>query len=111
MHFVWNKFYLALKYTCDEGTLLYGNTFSVTLSQVCYVIVNMMKLGLRQINLCFICIICMFYMYYKAICILLQELTEEGLPFLILFHHIDDTETPEKYKSVVARELLAEKSE
>ena len=40
----------------------------------------------------------------------LQELTEEGLPFLILFHHPDDTETPEKYKKVVARELIGEKS-
>jgi endoplasmic reticulum resident protein 44 len=38
-------------------------------------------------------------------------LTEEGLPFLILFHHIDDTETPEKFKGIVARELLGEKSE
>jgi len=39
-----------------------------------------------------------------------QELTEEGLPFLILFHHPDDIETPERFKKVVAQELIAEKS-
>ena len=30
---------------------------------------------------------------------------------MILFHHPDDTETPEKYRTVVARELITEKSE
>lgn len=38
-----------------------------------------------------------------------EELTEEGLPFLILFHHPDDIDTPERFKKVVAEELMAEK--
>jgi hypothetical protein len=40
----------------------------------------------------------------------LQELTEEGLPFVILFHHPDDTDTPEMLRKQVALELLDEKS-
>lgn len=43
-------------------------------------------------------------------CILLQELTEEGLPFFILFHNPDDYSTPERYKNIVASELTQEKS-
>ena len=39
-----------------------------------------------------------------------QELTEEGLPFLILFHHPDDTETPAKFTKQISLELLPEKS-
>jgi len=39
-----------------------------------------------------------------------EELTEEGLPFLILFHDPEDTETPEKFKKQVAKELLSEKN-
>jgi len=39
-----------------------------------------------------------------------EELTEEGLPFMILFHNPTDTITPEKYKKQVAVELLEEKS-
>ncbi|ELT96035.1 hypothetical protein CAPTEDRAFT_163818 [Capitella teleta] len=39
-----------------------------------------------------------------------EELTEEGLPFLILFHNIEDTETTEAFKRIVAKELVAEKS-
>lgn len=38
-----------------------------------------------------------------------EELTEEGLPFLILFHDPSDTESVKKYKEVVSRELLSEK--
>lgn len=38
-----------------------------------------------------------------------EELTEEGLPFLILFHDNKDTESIKKYKSVVETELLSEK--
>lgn len=38
-----------------------------------------------------------------------EELTEEGLPFFILFHHPDDHSTPERYKSIVAEELTLER--
>lgn len=38
-----------------------------------------------------------------------EELTEEGLPFLILFHHPTDTESVKKYKEVIIRELQSEK--
>lgn len=34
-----------------------------------------------------------------------EELTEEGLPFLILFHHPDDHEIVEKFNSVVGTQL------
>ena len=39
-----------------------------------------------------------------------EELTEEGLPFLILFHHPDDKASIETFKRVVQSELLAESS-
>lgn len=38
-----------------------------------------------------------------------EELTEEGLPFLILFHAPDDTESIKNYKSIVEAQLLSEK--
>ncbi|XP_015171360.1 PREDICTED: endoplasmic reticulum resident protein 44 isoform X2 [Polistes dominula] len=38
-----------------------------------------------------------------------EELTEEGLPFLILFHSPEDTESVKKYKDVVTRTLIDEK--
>ncbi|KAL4217027.1 Endoplasmic reticulum resident protein 44 [Mactra antiquata] len=38
-----------------------------------------------------------------------EELTEEGLPFLILFHKIEDTEIVEKFTRAVTNELLSEK--
>lgn len=38
-----------------------------------------------------------------------EELTEEGLPFLILFHAPDDIESVKKYKDVVSKTLLDEK--
>lgn len=38
-----------------------------------------------------------------------EELTEEGLPFLILFHRADDTESIKKYKDVINKELMDEK--
>ncbi|KAA0703327.1 Endoplasmic reticulum resident protein 44 [Triplophysa tibetana] len=38
-----------------------------------------------------------------------EELTEEGLPFLILFHVKDDTESLEKFQQEVARQLISEK--
>lgn len=40
-----------------------------------------------------------------------EELTEEGLPFLILFFRPGDTETIKDYKAVVENQLLSEKSE
>uniref|UniRef100_A0A8C5QEA5 Endoplasmic reticulum protein 44 n=1 Tax=Leptobrachium leishanense TaxID=445787 RepID=A0A8C5QEA5_9ANUR len=38
-----------------------------------------------------------------------EELTEEGLPFLILFHMKHDTESLEKFQQEVARQLIGEK--
>lgn len=40
-----------------------------------------------------------------------EELTEEGLPFLILFHHPDDTQSIRDYNDLVTRELLSEKEQ
>lgn len=37
-----------------------------------------------------------------------EELTEEGLPFLILFHHPDDKTSVELFTSIVNRDLLSE---
>ncbi|XP_060084481.1 endoplasmic reticulum resident protein 44-like [Ylistrum balloti] len=39
-----------------------------------------------------------------------EELTEEGLPFLILFHHPDDTAVVEKFAAAVNQELLGERT-
>ncbi|XP_045179370.2 endoplasmic reticulum resident protein 44-like isoform X2 [Mercenaria mercenaria] len=39
-----------------------------------------------------------------------EELTEEGLPFLILFHKLDDTDITESFNRVVQNELLPEKN-
>jgi len=44
------------------------------------------------------------------LCHLVQELTEEGLPFMILFHNPEDTDTPARFKHIVAGELLSERS-
>ncbi|XP_010883014.1 endoplasmic reticulum resident protein 44 [Esox lucius] len=38
-----------------------------------------------------------------------EELTEEGIPFLILFHVQEDTESLEKFQHEVARQLISEK--
>ncbi|NP_001279431.1 endoplasmic reticulum resident protein 44 precursor [Callorhinchus milii] len=38
-----------------------------------------------------------------------EELTEEGLPFLILFHLKEDTESLDKFQHEVARQLISEK--
>lgn len=38
-----------------------------------------------------------------------EELTEEGLPFLILFHHPTDTESVKLFKDVVVKTLIDEK--
>ncbi|EDW37878.1 GL21325 [Drosophila persimilis] len=38
-----------------------------------------------------------------------EELTEEGLPFLILFHRPDDLNSIKDYKSIIERQLLDEK--
>lgn len=38
-----------------------------------------------------------------------EELTEEGLPFLLLFHHPEDTASIEVFKSEVAKQLIQEK--
>lgn len=40
-----------------------------------------------------------------------EELTEEGLPFLILFHAQNDTDTIKTYKSIVESQLISEKRE
>lgn len=44
------------------------------------------------------------------VCAVMQELTEEGLPFVILFHDPIDTRTAEKYRQVVSKDLYTEKS-
>jgi len=38
-----------------------------------------------------------------------EELTEEGLPFLILFHKPDDVTSIQRYKNAVMRELMTER--
>ncbi|XP_046469730.1 endoplasmic reticulum resident protein 44 isoform X1 [Neodiprion pinetum] len=38
-----------------------------------------------------------------------EELTEEGLPFLILFHKPDDTESVKAYKDIISGSLINEK--
>ncbi|XP_055684702.1 endoplasmic reticulum resident protein 44 [Lutzomyia longipalpis] len=38
-----------------------------------------------------------------------EELTEEGLPFLILFHATDDTEIIKDFKTIVETQLISEK--
>lgn len=40
-----------------------------------------------------------------------EELTEEGLPFLILFHAPEDTESIKKYTALVHTELADQKRE
>jgi endoplasmic reticulum resident protein 44 len=40
-----------------------------------------------------------------------EELTEEGLPFLILFHHPDDTESVREYNHLVKQELMGEREQ
>ena len=42
---------------------------------------------------------------------LIEELTEEGLPFLILFVDPNDKESLAKYKNAVKSQLLHERSE
>ena len=39
---------------------------------------------------------------------LLQELTEEGLPFVVLFHHPEDHNSVRQFKEVVESELMSE---
>jgi len=39
-----------------------------------------------------------------------EELTEEGLPFLILFHAPDDNESIKEYNDLVTQQLMTEKS-
>ena len=39
-----------------------------------------------------------------------EELTEEGIPFLILFHKPEDNESVKKFNDVVRKELMSEKS-
>ena len=51
---------------------------------------------------------------FDAFCVCLcalvfQELTEEGIPFLILFHVKEDGESLEKFQHEVARQLISEK--
>ena len=38
-----------------------------------------------------------------------EELTEEGLPFLILFHNPDDNESIKKFTDVVQTQLIEDK--
>ncbi len=47
---------------------------------------------------------------FVCVCVF-QELTEEGIPFLILFHVKEDAESLEKFQHEVARQLISEKGE
>ena len=38
-----------------------------------------------------------------------EELTEEGLPFLILFHRAEDTESLKKFTEEISRSLIEER--
>lgn len=38
-----------------------------------------------------------------------EELTEEGLPFLILFHNPKDLDSIKDFKAIIEKELLSEK--
>jgi endoplasmic reticulum resident protein 44 len=38
-----------------------------------------------------------------------EELTDEGLPFLILFHHIDDHQSISLFEKEVAKQLMHER--
>lgn len=38
-----------------------------------------------------------------------EELTEEGLPFLLLFYHPDDKSSIELYKAEVSKQVIQEK--
>merc|ERR1719412_1170146 len=40
-----------------------------------------------------------------------EELTEDGLPFVILFHHPEETESVKEWNDIVQRELLGERSQ
>jgi len=38
-----------------------------------------------------------------------EELTEEGLPFLILFHQPEDTDSLKKFSDEISRTLISER--
>lgn len=38
-----------------------------------------------------------------------EELTEEGIPFLLLFHHPDDKNSEELYRSIIQKHFLSHK--
>lgn len=38
-----------------------------------------------------------------------EELTEEGLPFLILFHHPDDTKSVKEFNDAVRNQVYEDK--
>ena len=40
-----------------------------------------------------------------------EELTEEGLPFLILFHNPEDTESVREYNNLVKDQLMGEREQ
>ena len=40
-----------------------------------------------------------------------EELTEEGLPFLILFHNPEDTESVREYNDLVKEQLMGEREQ
>lgn len=53
----------------------------------------------------------MFYPYREITFENAEELTEEGLPFLILFHAPDDVQSIKDYKTIVETQLITEKRE
>jgi len=40
-----------------------------------------------------------------------EELTEDGLPFVILFHHPDETESVKEWNDLIKKELMGERSQ
>lgn len=68
-------------------------------------------LHIRKFNLSKNLIYSVFFYFREITFENAEELTEEGLPFLILFHAPDDTESIKNYKSIVEAQLLSEKRE
>lgn len=68
------------------------------------------RLMRKKIQNCFLLMRCWLFCKINVFSLLLQELTEEGLPFLILFHRLgQDEETVKRYKDIVNNELISEK--
>lgn len=65
-----------------------------------------LNLGVKRVNSFYLYIHLRSYIVYFQNA---EELTEEGLPFLILFHAPEDTESIKKYTALVHSELADQK--